>query len=211
MSTRVALSFWQRWKWNSYWHDYVGSLFQILFSARSLQNDWYKKQYRLFLCVETRLTFLTSDSSFTSLLRLNTMFGLLQYPGTLSMLTGFSKRMTNDYRIVLVSSLSTLGRVLSEHVDLSTSDLCTLLKLCFTNSAYASHHVKINFPWSLVTINLFFFSFGREWSETALNTSAFCTPFCLYFSQINTSIKLCLSLSSNVDVGISSLFCLVPW
>lgn len=48
------------------------------------------------------------------------------------MLSSFSKRMTNDYKIVFTSSLSILGRILSEPVDLNASDLYTFLKLFFT-------------------------------------------------------------------------------
>jgi len=47
------------------------------------------------------------------------------------MLSSLSKRMTNDYKIVLISSLSTLERILSEPVDLNASGLGTLLKLFF--------------------------------------------------------------------------------
>lgn len=47
------------------------------------------------------------------------------------MRSSLSKGMTNDYKIVLASSLSTLGRILSEPVDLNASDLSTLLKLFF--------------------------------------------------------------------------------
>lgn len=122
------------------------------------------------------------------------MFVLIQHPGTLPVLSSLSKRMTNYYKIVLASSLSTLGRILSEPVDLNVSDLCTLLKLFFTHSAYACHCVKINFPWSLVTINFFlpFFFFScEESSETALTTSAFLVhPLCLFLPETNNSTKL---------------------
>lgn len=62
------------------------------------------------------------------------------------MLSSLSKGMTNDYKIVLASSLSTLGRISSEPVDLNASDLCTLIKLFFTRSAFICLYVKINFP-----------------------------------------------------------------
>lgn len=116
------------------------------------------------------------------------MFSLLQYLGTFPMLSSFSKRMTNDYKIVFISSLSILGRILSEPVDLNASDLYTFLKLFFT---------------------LFLGGAGGRAKWDSIDYFSFLSAIhCVYFSlkQIIALRSLSLPLSSNVDLELTLLF-----
>lgn len=120
--------------------------FQILLCPKSLQNVCFKNKIRPFLRTKIRLIPITFWFFFHLPFKNKYCVWPSSIPGTLLMLSSLSKGMTNDYKIVLASSLSTLGRISSEPVDLNASDLCTLIKLFFTHSAFICLYVKINFP-----------------------------------------------------------------